>query len=208
MLFFIKSEKNSLCAHTYIIYYKILGSQMDFLRVCEDFHIKADAERASLCRFTKKGVRKNRTPSSKQSQRLLVLLIVTLCVAAHKLIHTTCGVNQLHLTSVERVRCVRDFHLVHRIGFAVHFDVLFCRNGGPAQKHVVIRHILECHQTIIFWVNTFLHVCNVFELNAFSDCKGKQFIFTDKHFARKITIICLIFFYYSPYKAFDNFPQL
>ena len=48
MLFFIKSEKNSLCAHTYIIYYKILGSQMDFLCVCDDFHIKADAKRASL----------------------------------------------------------------------------------------------------------------------------------------------------------------
>ena len=153
----------------------------------------------------KKRCPKNRTPSSRQSQRLLVLLIVTLCVAAHKLIHTTCGVNQLHLTSVERVRCVRDFHLVHRIGFAVHFDGLFCRNGGPAQKHVVIRHILECHQTIIFWVNTFLHVCNVFELNAFSDCKGKQFIFTDKHFRKKITIIYPIYADYTPCKAFDNF---
>ena len=48
MLFFIKSEKNSLCAHTYIIYYKILGSQMDFLCVCEGFAHEADAKRASL----------------------------------------------------------------------------------------------------------------------------------------------------------------
>ena len=50
---------------------------------------------------------------------LLVLLIVALCVTAHKLIHTTGGINQLHLTCVEGVRCVRDFHLVYRIGFAV-----------------------------------------------------------------------------------------
>ena len=47
MLFFIKSEKNSLCAHTYIIYYKILGSQMDFLCVCEGFAHEADAKRAT-----------------------------------------------------------------------------------------------------------------------------------------------------------------
>ena len=51
MLFFIKSEKNSLCAHTYIIYYKILGSQMDFLCVCEDFAHETDAKRASLPYF-------------------------------------------------------------------------------------------------------------------------------------------------------------
>ena len=94
----------------------------------------------------KEGDCRNNLPRpARNKQLLLVLLIVALCVTAHKLIHTTGGVYQLHLTCVERVRCVRDFHLIHGIGFAVHLDGLFCRNGGPAQKHVVIRHILECH---------------------------------------------------------------
>lgn len=63
-----------------------------------------------------------------------VLLIVAFCVAAHKLIDATSGVNQLHLTGVERVRRVGNFHLIHGIGFAVHLDGLFCRNGGPTQN--------------------------------------------------------------------------
>ena len=91
-----------------------------------------------------------------------IFLIVALCVTAHKLIHTTGGVYQLHLTCVERVRRVGNFHLIHGIGFAVHLDGLFCRNGGPAQKHVVIRHILECHQTIILRMNSLFHLSCVF----------------------------------------------
>ena len=65
---------------------------------------------------------------------LRVFLIVALCVTAHKLIDATGGVHQLHLARVERVRRVGNFHLIHGIGFAVHFDGLFCRNGGPTQR--------------------------------------------------------------------------
>ena len=53
---------------------------------------------------------------------LRALLIVAFCVTAHKLIDATSGVNQLHLTGVERVRRVGNFHLIHGLGFAVHFD--------------------------------------------------------------------------------------
>ena len=93
--------------------------------------------------------KKNSSPSGLLSLQehsfLLVLLIVALCVTAHKLINATSGIYQLNLTCVEWVRCVGDFHLIHGIGFAVHLDGLLCRNGGPAQKHVVVRHILKRH---------------------------------------------------------------
>ena len=42
----------------------------------------------------------------KASFRML-LLLRSLTVAAHELINTTCGVNELALTSVERVRAYR-----------------------------------------------------------------------------------------------------
>ncbi len=111
--------------------------------------------------------RKKRSPHNRQpllslkSLQILLcaLLIVSFCVTVHKLIDASCGINQLHLTCVEWVRCVRDFHLVHGIGFAVHLYRLFCRNGGPTQKHVVVGHILKRHQTIILRVNSLLHLC-------------------------------------------------
>ena len=92
-----------------------------------------------------------------QAVLLRILLIVAFCVTAHKLIDATSGVNQLHLTRVERVRGVGNLHLIHGIGFAVHFDGLFCRNGGPTQKHDVVGHVLERHQTIILRMNTLFH---------------------------------------------------
>lgn len=75
--------------------------------------------------------------------------IVMLLIAAHKLIYATCGIHQLNLARVERVRGVGYFHLVHGIGFAVHFYRFFRLNGGPAQKHMIVGHILEGDQTIV-----------------------------------------------------------
>ena len=58
-------------------------------------------------------------------------------ITAHKLIDASGSVNQLHLTGIERVRRVGNFHLIHGIGFAVYFDGLFGLDGGPAQKHMI-----------------------------------------------------------------------
>ena len=57
------------------------------------------------------------------------LFLLALCVAAHELIYTTGGVNQLRLTSVERVRRAGDFQFYQRISFAFKFDCLLCVNS-------------------------------------------------------------------------------
>ena len=41
--------------------------------------------------------------------------------------------------------------------YAKRYDGLFCRNGGPTQKHDVVGHVLERHQTIILRMNTLFH---------------------------------------------------
>ena len=50
--------------------------------------------------------------------------LLLLCVSLVELINTTCGVNELHLTCVEWVRCVRDLELYNRVLNALDFDGL------------------------------------------------------------------------------------
>ena len=52
---------------------------------------------------------------------VMLLLLRSLTVAAHELINTTCRVNELALTSVERVRGARDFDFYHWVSFAFEF---------------------------------------------------------------------------------------
>ena len=56
------------------------------------------------------------------SYRTRLLLIFS--VAAHELIYTTSGVNQLRLTCVEWVRGTRNFQLEYWIGFALELNCL------------------------------------------------------------------------------------
>ena len=55
---------------------------------------------------------------------LTLLGLAGLSVAAHELIYTTCGVNQLRLTCVEWVRGTRNFQLEYWIGFALELNCL------------------------------------------------------------------------------------
>ena len=50
------------------------------------------------------------------------LLLQAVTVAAHELINATSCIHQLRLTSVERVRSVRDFQLDQWVSFAFEFD--------------------------------------------------------------------------------------
>lgn len=54
------------------------------------------------------------------------LLLQTVAVAVHELVHTTCRIYQFGFTCVERVRCVGDFQLYQRIGLAFEFDGFLC----------------------------------------------------------------------------------
>ena len=52
--------------------------------------------------------------------------LLFLCVSLIELVNATCSVNELHLTSVEWVRCVRDFKFYNWILYAVDLDGLLC----------------------------------------------------------------------------------
>ena len=47
-----------------------------------------------------------------------ILFLVTVTITAHELINTSGCIDQLRLTSVERVRSAGDFQLYQRISFA------------------------------------------------------------------------------------------
>ena len=92
---------------------------------------------------------------------VIILLLRSLTVAAHELIDTTCGVNELALTSVERVRGARDFDFYHWVSFAFELYGVICLCGRFRKEHIAVGHILEYDGAIVFWMNTFFH----FELN-------------------------------------------
>lgn len=88
---------------------------------------------------------------------LLLLLVDMLFVAAHELVNASGGVNQLHLTGIERMRGVRDFHFYQGILLTIYVDGFLGIHGRFGDKNMLIRHVLECHQSIIFGVNSLLH---------------------------------------------------
>ena len=90
-----------------------------------------------------------------------ILLLRSLTVAAHELINTTCGVNELALTSVERVRGAGDFDFYHRVSFAFEFYSVICLCSRLRKEHIAVGHVLEHDGAIVFWMNTFFH----FEFN-------------------------------------------
>ena len=63
-------------------------------------------------------------------------LFLTVTVTAHEFINTTGCVNQLRLTSVERVRSAGDFQLYQRISFAFELDSLLSIYCRTRQEHI------------------------------------------------------------------------
>ena len=96
----------------------------------------------------------------KASFRML-LLLRSLTVAAHELINTTCGVNELALTSIERVRGAGDFDFYHWVSFAFELYGVIRLCSRLRKEHIAVGHILEYDGAIVVWMNTFFH----FELN-------------------------------------------
>ena len=86
-----------------------------------------------------------------------ILFLRSLTVAAHELIDTTCGVNELALTSIERVRGAGDFDFYHWVSFAFEFYCVICLCCRLREEHIAVGHILEYDGAIVFWMNTFFH---------------------------------------------------
>ena len=99
-------------------------------------------------------------------------LLLGASVAAHELIYTACGVNQLALTGVEGVRGATDFQLEHGISLTFELNGFGCLGCGTAQKHVAVAHVLEYYRTIVFGMKSFFH-CFVFCTPVFP-VTGKQ----------------------------------
>ena len=84
-------------------------------------------------------------------------LLAALGVAAHELIDTTSGIDELALTSVEGVRAGRDFELHYGISLAFKFHRVSGLGGRTAQEHVAIAHVLEHYGAIVVGMNTLFH---------------------------------------------------
>lgn len=94
-------------------------------------------------------------------------------VLAHKLIHTSSGVNKFQLAGEERVRSIRDFKFYDRIFVTVGIDYGFFGRGTTfGQNHIVVRHIFKNDQAIALWVDSFFHLCLVF-------CRFKRWLLND-----------------------------
>ena len=88
---------------------------------------------------------------------LFFVLLRSLTVAAHELINTTCGVNELALTSIERVRGAGDFDFYHWVSFAFELYGVIRLCSRLRKEHIAVGHILEYDGAIVVWMNTFFH---------------------------------------------------
>jgi len=88
-----------------------------------------------------------------------ILLLRSLTVAAHELINTSCRVDELALTGVERVRGTGDFDFYHWVSFAFEFYGVVCLCGRLRKEHIAVGHVTEHDGAIVFWMNSFFHCC-------------------------------------------------
>lgn len=91
-------------------------------------------------------------------QNLLDFAFVVLFVAVLEFIHAPGSVHKLHLTSVKWVRSVRNFQLNERVFLTIlPHDGLLRLHGGAGEKAVIVGHILEHNEAVIFRMNVFFH---------------------------------------------------
>jgi len=88
---------------------------------------------------------------------VIILLLRSLTVAAHELINTTSRIDELALTSVERVRGTGDFDFYHRVSFAFEFYCVIRLCRRLREEHIAVGHVLEHDGAIVFWMNSFFH---------------------------------------------------
>lgn len=87
------------------------------------------------------------------------LFFARLPVAIHELVHATGCIDELRLTSVERVRGAGDFELYYGISFTFKLDSVSRLASRTGKEHVAIAHVFENDRAIILGMNTFFHFC-------------------------------------------------
>ena len=96
-------------------------------------------------------------PKRNLFRSVIYLFLRGLTVAAHELVDASSGVDELALTSVERVRAARDFYFYHRVSFAFEFYGLCCSCSRLRKEHIAVGHVFEHDGAIVFRMNTFFH---------------------------------------------------
>lgn len=85
-------------------------------------------------------------------------LFVPFLVALVELIDTSCRIHKNILSCIERMRCIGDIQLYHRVLLSVFKHDSFLGVGSrTAQKHVSVTHVLENYGSVGLWVNVFFH---------------------------------------------------
>lgn len=69
---------------------------------------------------------------------LLLPVLEVLLVAVHELIDTASGIDELHLTSVERVRAARDFELDLWVSLTIDLDRILSGSGRADDERLVV----------------------------------------------------------------------
>ena len=118
-------------------------------------------------------------PKRKLFTMSCMLFLRSLTVAAHELINTSSGVDELALTSIERVRGAGDFYFYHRVSFAFEFYCVVGLCCRLREEHIAVGHVLKHDGAIVFGMNTFFHFefnINNVNVRIFTlDCKGTAF---------------------------------
>ena len=143
----------------------------------ENLQKKSDSKRVGFSALYR------RTP--RQMRASFFVAARSVLVAAHELVHATSGVHQLGFASVERVRRTRNFELHQRISYPIDVDGFFRSHSRTRNEHLFVRHVLECHGTIAFWMNSFFHCVLSIYLTIFQRAKVQLFPYATKFLSKK-----------------------
>ena len=88
-------------------------------------------------------------------------LLLAVLVALVEFVHAAGGVDELHLSGIERMGGVGDLDLHEGIGHALDVDGLPGVDTGAGDEHMLIGHILESYKTVGFGMYTFFHCVKI-----------------------------------------------
>ena len=104
------------------------------------------------------GIRRlNDISSGRVSLLFRLVRFLELGVLVLELVNTTCRIDQFVLPGIIRVRGTRDLELNQWVSLPIDLNGLFGVGSRLGQKHIVIGHVFEGYQSIIFRMDPFLH---------------------------------------------------
>src|SRR5690606_12307136 len=109
----------------------------------------------------------------------LLLFLAEFLVLVLELIDPTGGIDKFGFSGIKGMRGPGNLQLHQRIIHTIYGQGLPGIGRRFCNKHFFIGHILECHQSIVFWVYTFSHRLKCL-ISEFSSCKFNDFFETSK----------------------------